>query len=327
MGCFYTSRTKRDPPGSPQSLSSKDRAFLINTPVMLPASLSKDNDSQGQETGNNSAKNGLPYASNSHSGHLSSEPRVLSAPSRTSPSDLNVGNDELLTFSGPLTFSAPLTSSSILHCGIDSSASFSGPLGPSGSLNSISCDGGSTRNFNMKRSASCRRASSFGGRPQPLPVPQATGPPLGFPVPQPQESRAGSVSSSESRSFSGTSSFVSTSMPNSFSSQDGIGSWSIRRGKVTPVGGLPLPPPSVATKLCPSLEAYEFSELARATQDFAPECCIEKGEFGAVYNAWVEDSTTLNTKMKMAVMRLAADGIQVLYYYFILTFLADCVCF
>lgn len=79
-----------------------------------------------------------------------------------------------------------------------------------------------------------------------------------------------------------------------------------------PMGGLPLPPPSVATKLLPCLEAYDFADLQNATQNFSPDCCLEKGEFGAVYRAWMKDlSSGADVKTEMAVVRFAPNGVQV----------------
>jgi hypothetical protein len=92
----------------------------------------------------------------------------------------------------------------------------------------------------------------------------------------------------------------------------GLGSWISRRGTVMPMGGLPLPPPSVATKLLPCLEAYDFADLKNATHNFAPECCLEKGDFGAVYRAWMKDlSSGTDVKTEMAVVRFAPNGVQV----------------
>jgi hypothetical protein len=61
----------------------------------------------------------------------------------------------------------------------------------------------------------------------------------------------------------------------------------------------------VATKLLPGLEAYEFADLACATREFASECCLEKGEFGAVYRARIGD-----TKCDMTVVRLATAELE-----------------
>lgn len=81
-----------------------------------------------------------------------------------------------------------------------------------------------------------------------------------------------------------------------------------------PMGGLPLPPPSVATKLLPCLEAYDFADLKNATHNFSPECCLEKGDFGAVYRAWMKDlSSGTDVKTEMAVVRFAPNGVQVIY--------------
>lgn len=126
--------------------------------------------------------------------------------------------------------------------------------------------------------------SSFGGRPQPLPPPK----PVWLPLPAP----------------------VSDSSAKPLSEQCGVGSWSVRRGKAAVSAvGLPLPPPSVATQLLPGLEAYEFEDLLQGTREFAPECCMEKGAFGAVYRAWVKTSSQLGKEL--AVVRLNVNETQV----------------
>jgi hypothetical protein len=167
--------------------------------------------------------------------------------------------------------------------------------------------------FSYSCTPSAARTSKFGGRPHPLPPPASpfrmfgsATMPVWLPLPEP--------ASSELRSTSGASSFVSTSSSSEgrvvASNEGGIGSWSVRRGKVTPMGGLPLPSPSVATKLLPGLESFEFQDLKRGARGFAAECCMEKGEFGAVYRAWIKSTATVGRDL--AVVRLNVDENQVI---------------
>lgn len=143
--------------------------------------------------------------------------------------------------------------------------------------------------------------------------------PVWLPLPEPKDDQCGngsSLSTSELRFNSGGSYEVSTpsSQLSSLTSlvRSEIGSWSARRAKKSSTRGLPLPPPSVATKLLPGLESYEFKELMDATQDFAPGCCMEKGEFGAVYRASMKNRAAEHTMKEMAVVRLAAIDSQTL---------------
>jgi hypothetical protein len=87
-----------------------------------------------------------------------------------------------------------------------------------------------------------------------------------------------------------------------------------RRGRAVAVGGLPLPPPSVASKLMPSLPAFEYRDLMVATDDFAESSCLERSTFGAVFSARLKDpsceSTDLDDKMEATVLRLPESHAQ-----------------
>jgi hypothetical protein len=81
------------------------------------------------------------------------------------------------------------------------------------------------------------------------------------------------------------------------------------------MGGLPLPPPSVATQLLPGLHSFDFNELRDATRGFAPERCLERGAFGSVYRASVKPASNQQSgpikAVELAVLRLAANDNQV----------------
>ena len=164
--------------------------------------------------------------------------------------------------------------------------------------------------------------SKFGGRPHPLPPPGSpfrafdnSFTPVWQPLPTPEDppnpSSCLPAPGSELRFTSGVSLFVSTSNNADVATGD-VGSWSIRRRPVAPVGALPLPPPEVATKLLPNLESFAFEDLLRATRNFGPQCCMEKGDFGAVYRAWVKIATPEGTSPReLAVVRLNINENQV----------------
>lgn len=182
---------------------------------------------------------------------------------------------------------------------------FSGPLvynnvamadsSRAATTNYFSSDDGKRHSSGMRM---LRRASSFGGRPQPLPRPVDEGKQqeekqrvLYLPLPAPED--------------------ASTSAPTTSSFKVEAP----RRGRAVAVGGLPLPPPSVASKLMPSLPAFEFRELMVATDDFAESSCLERGTFGSVFSARLKDpsseSTDLDDKMDATVLRLPENSSQV----------------
>jgi hypothetical protein len=94
-----------------------------------------------------------------------------------------------------------------------------------------------------------------------------------------------------------------------------VGSWSSIRHGHGQMGGLPLPPPSVATQLLPGLHSFDFNELRDATRGFAPERCLERGAFGSVYRASVKPASNQQSgpikAVELAVLRLAANDNQV----------------
>ncbi|KAG0601661.1 hypothetical protein M758_11G129800 [Ceratodon purpureus] len=166
---------------------------------------------------------------------------------------------------------------------------------------------------------SLRRATSFGGRPQPLPLPAGEETPprraktLYLPAPE-GDGRGVALPAPEEAMTrgAGMTLFAPSRGMRSFKLEDGAaGSWSSRRGRVAPVGGLPLPPPSVASKLLPSVAAFEFREIQLATEDFAESFCLERAPFGAVYSARLKDaSENFDLEMDAAVLRLPENGTQ-----------------
>lgn len=305
MGCFSIPQVHEahETLGSPlSSISSTDSSSLFsNKPLVLPP---------------------VPKCLNLHShipsGTLGCEAKASSGTGNTGSTQcrshgakvlsesLSFGRSRNIQVSA--NFSGPLTRSTSYDATVDS-PSFSGPLKPPS--NSIYYNGDRMQIRTLSRKeATLRRATSFGGRPQPLPLPVAEeiiipkNVPMSLPLPSPDDLPSAAFSPSpDLRSRPATSAFVSTSRR---APPETIGPWSNWRGRVAPVqGGLPLPPPSVATKLLPGLEAYEFADLACATREFASECCLEKGDFGAVYRAWIGD-----TKCEMAVVRLATAELE-----------------
>lgn len=297
LGCFMAPRLKRQAPSSPDSnasTSSKEDFFSSDDPDVNPL-FTMPNSSTASDHEDAANLHKLPTKcakSRTGSRHLSAELLIADTAEATeesfvfyqpAPSDVILESPSFRTLSDPLlsTFSyncAPVTETSI----------------------------------------SSKAGLNFGGLPQPLPPPSRNSNAvkrMWLPLPTPTDSVAprGSISSnSELRFMSGASSFVSTS--NADVTSQGVGSWSIRRGKVAaPVGGLPLPPPSVATKLLPGLEAFEFEDLVHGTREFAHECCMEKGEFGAVYRAWVKGAGSGKFGRGLAVVRLTVNKNQVTY--------------
>lgn len=134
-----------------------------------------------------------------------------------------------------------------------------------------------------------RRATSFGGRPQPLPRPIVEG--------------ISNVSDHKQVQVYHLPLAVKVDAS---------------AGRVTPVtGGLPLPPPSLATRLLqPSLAAIEYRHLVLATDNFATSNCVSKSAFGDLFRAWIEDSgrgaATPRAKVEVAVFRLPENIQQVL---------------
>lgn len=185
---------------------------------------------------------------------------------------------------------------------------FSGPLVYNNVAMADSSRAGTTNYFSSddgKRPVTgfraLRRASSFGGRPQPLPLPADAKTPVSpegkqqqilyLPLPAPEDATTSTTTSS-----------FKLEAP--------------RRGpRVAPVGGLPLPPPSVASKLMPSLPAFEFRDLMLATDDFAASSCLERGAFGAVFSARLKDpssdNNTYDAKIDATVLRLPENPAQV----------------
>lgn len=148
-----------------------------------------------------------------------------------------------------------------------------------------------------------RRAASFGGRPQPLPLPVADAPP----IPISKQRRVYNLPLPAREDVSTRSQAPTTR----------IFKLEARQGaRVTGVtGGLPLPPPSLATKvLQPSLAAFEFRQLVVATDDFAPARCVVKSAAGDVFRARVEDSSgaaPFRARVDVAVLRLPENSQQV----------------
>lgn len=303
-GCFSVPQVHeaREPLGSPlSSISSTDSSSLFsNKPLELPA-IPKcvkplTHIPPGTLGGDAKASSGTGNTGSPQCRSHGAKPLSESS-SFTRSSNINVSAN----FSGPLMRSTSYDTT--VH-----SPSFSGPLKPPSTSIYYSCDQRKMRALS-KKEATLRRATSFGGRPQPLPLPVAEviipkSVPVSLPLPSPDDLRsAASSPTPDLRSRSATSAFVSTSR---LAPPETIGSWSSWRGRVTPVqGALPLPPPSVATKLLPGLEAYEFADLACATREFASECCLEKAEFGAVYRARIGGS-----KCDMTVVRLATAELE-----------------
>lgn len=124
-----------------------------------------------------------------------------------------------------------------------------------------------------------RRASSFGGRPQPLPLPVAEDATLS---PAIAKREVGSAPADAGRRSRRVRSFALEHEPGS------------RRGRVAPVGGLPLPPPSLAGKSLPSLSAQEFADLVAA-----------RGAFG-------DSHRVRGSSHGVAVFRLPGNAAQVL---------------
>jgi hypothetical protein len=134
-------------------------------------------------------------------------------------------------------------------------------------------------NSNSGGARTLRRTSSFGGRPQPLPLPVAEDATLS---PATAKREVGSAPADAGRRSRRVRSFALEHEPGS------------RRGRVAPVGGLPLPPPSLAGKSHPSLSAQEFADLVAA-----------RGAFGDSHR--VRDSSH-----GVAVFRLPGNAAQVL---------------
>lgn len=174
-------------------------------------------------------------------------------------------------------------------------SAFSGPLvGRNGEVeartNYFSADDGKRAGWR-----SLRRATSFGGRPQPLPLPVPAG------EEAPARARGVALPAPEDA-------VTRSSRARTFKLEDGpAGSWSSRRGRVAPVGGLPLPPP----KLLPNLDAFEFREIQLATDDFAERRCLERSSLGAVFSARLKDATdSFDSEIDTAVLRLPENATQ-----------------
>ena len=141
-----------------------------------------------------------------------------------------------------------------------------------------------------------RRATSFGGQPQPLPLPAVENTPprartMYLPAPEDAVTRP------------------STSQVRSFKLEDGAaGAWSSRRERERGRGALPLPSPSIATRLLPGLAAFEFREIQLATDDFAENYLLERTPL--VYNASLKDPID-NWDVDMAVLRFPENAAQV----------------
>ncbi|KAG0602945.1 hypothetical protein M758_10G053700 [Ceratodon purpureus] len=313
LGCFMVPRqSKRQAPTSPSasSTSSRENFFSSDDPnVLVDPMLTTTSTSQDC----------IPQiptkCARSHSGRSR-----LSADTATTPLlDPNAeATEESFVFSPLAPSASPLESPSF--------RTLSDPLLSTFSYNCAPVDNNPSLTFSTRSMTS---SSKFGGRPHPLPPPASPyrkleNPvkPVWLPLPAPEleaapESKLGGISSSsELRSTSGASSFVSTSSSEGrivASEQGGVGSWSIRRGKAMTAGGLPLPLPSIATKLLPGLESFEFEDLERGTRNFAAECCMEKGEFGAVYRSWLKSAAAEGSLgRELAVVRLNFDENQTL---------------
>jgi hypothetical protein len=123
-----------------------------------------------------------------------------------------------------------------------------------------------------------------------------------------------SSSSSELLRFTSSSAGSAASLSAAGSENRGdssVGSWSNICHGHGQMGGLPLPPPSVATQLLPNLHSFDFNKLRDAIQGFAPEHCLENGAFGSVYRASVKPASNQQSgpikAVELAVLRLAAN--------------------
>lgn len=123
-----------------------------------------------------------------------------------------------------------------------------------------------------ERSSSCglrtlRRTTSFGGRPQPLPPPALV------------HAKRDDVGR----------------QVRSFTLDDSPGSWTARRGRVAPVGGVPLPPPSLAGRMLTSVTAFESADLVG-------DSGAARGAFGDVHRSRVSGNSS--GRMDATVFRL-----------------------
>ncbi|KAG0564204.1 hypothetical protein KC19_8G091900 [Ceratodon purpureus] len=131
-----------------------------------------------------------------------------------------------------------------------------------------------------------RRTTSFGGRPQPLPLPVT------------EVSQVAAKVNAKANVKAKQEVYVPLPAPEdagrrsrrirSFTLEDASGLRNARRGRVAPVGGLPLPPPSLTGKLLPSLTAQEFADLVAATDDFAG-AATPRGTFRDAHRTRVKD--------------------------------------
>lgn len=303
--CFTGSMTKskRHEPGSPSS-SSKDEFFsdedadlgVFTTDSSSDADMNKAPAGKLEKSGTNYTL--MPLSDQS------------TTPAKNTDSE---AKEESFVFSPPA-----------LNDDVVESPSFRTLSDPLLSVFSYDCASGAKASvrISVSKSAGSRR---FGGRPQPLPRPVSNSKtyenvvkPVWLPLPEPQIVTCSSDSTSSSSKLRinfDAGSFVSTS-PNKSSAPSGlseVGSGSNQLRKKCTRGGLPLPSPSVATKLVPGIESYNFRELLDATHEFAPECCIEKGELGEVYRVWMKDrASELGLKKETVVFRLTANDNQTL---------------
>lgn len=286
MGCFSTPKCEEPTSGVPRYstlrgttvVASRDSNFslLSNKPVELPDPRTLLEGTKRNRALKPVATNDEPVASVCGHGNCSEQ--------------LNHRAGRRTAFSGPLVYNNVAMA--------DSSRA---------SANYFSSDDGK-RSYTGLRTL--RRASSFGGRPQPLPLPADEKTParegkqmcLPLPAPEDAPTHSGTATSRTTSSFKLDVDAAATA-----------GSRISRRGRVAPVGGLPLPPPSVASKLMPSLPAFEFRDLMLATDDFADSSCLEKGDFGAVFSARLKDPSESipDAKIDATVLRLPENPAQV----------------
>lgn len=185
-------------------------------------------------------------------------------------------------------------------------SAYSGPLvghnvqveSRASTMNYFSCDDGKKPGLR-----SLRRAMSFGGRPQPLPLPAGeVMPPMvkQLYLPAPEDARGMALPAPEdamTRPMAGL--FAPTRRTRSFQLDDGP-------------ARLPLPPPLVATRLLPNLAKFEFHDVMLATEDFAERFRLDRTPFGAVYSARLKDATdNYESDMDTAVLRRPDNAAQV----------------
>lgn len=311
MGCFPTSKSEKQRSSTVHTristntvVASKDSLSLLsNKPVLLPdpdhlfgrQSFASESAGRTKARGRFYQEEELMLAASGLSNSTSSTDHIIPPSSK-----IRIHNRA----AKPRTsFSAPLVSSATHNEGL---SRLQQEL-PYELVVASDVEGGKT-----KALRTLRRAASFGGRPQPLPLPVAEDDVLPKtksklqpmynlqPLPSPKDAYYTSAVPT-------TSHFATRSRTRSTCELEAA-------GRVKPEGGLPLPPPSLATNLLPSLAAFEFRQLALATDDFAAACCVSKSASGDVFRARVEDlsgAKSPHAKLEVAVLRLPENTQQV----------------